>query len=198
MSIRHLKTLIAVVEHGSLAEAAEALALTQSAVSMQIRALEEQLGARLFNRDFKPLRPTPQGEAVFQRAREVVTQYEQLWEVSGSGDALAGSLAVGAIPTALGSVLPRALANLRAAHARLQVRVVSGVSQSLVLQLARGELDAAVISEPGRLPERLKWTPFAREPIMVLAPPGTRCRDDARLLRSLPYIRYNLTTAASG
>jgi DNA-binding transcriptional LysR family regulator len=193
MSIRKLKALIAVADHGSLARAARVLNLTQSAISMQIGALEEEFSIRLFDRGRKPLRLTADGVGLLERAREVVRLYDDLGESLATADHLSGRLVIGAIPGALISIIPRALARLAELHPRLAVRVTNGISETLTTQLMHGELDAAIISEPRRLPDRLAWRPFASEPIMVIAPPGAPYASDAAALTSLPYIRYNRT-----
>jgi DNA-binding transcriptional LysR family regulator len=193
MSVRKLKTLIAVADHGSLARAARVLNLTQSAISMQIGALEDEFGIRLFDRGRKPSRLTADGAALLERAREVVRLYDDLGESLTVADRLSGRLVIGAIPGALISIIPRALAQLAELHPRLTVRVVNGISETLTAQLAHAELDAAIISEPRRLPEKLVWRPFATEPIMVVAPPGASYAGDAAALMALPYIRYNRT-----
>lgn len=191
--MRKLKALIAVADHGSLARAARVLNLTQSAISMQIGALEDEFGIRLFDRGRKPLRLTADGVALLERAREVVRLYDDLGESLSAADRLSGRLVIGAIPGALISIIPRALARLAELHPRLAVRVTNGISETLTTQLVHGELDAAIISEPRRLPDRLVWRPFASEPIMVIAPPSASYLSDAAALTSLPYIRYNRT-----
>ncbi len=193
MSIRKLKALIAIADHGSLARAARVLNLTQSAISMQIGALEDEFGIRLFDRGRKPLQLTADGVALLERAREVVRLYDDLGESLATADRLSGRLVIGAIQGALISIIPRALARLAELHPRLAVRVTNGISETLTTQLMHGELDAAIISEPRRLPDKLAWRPFASEPIMVIAPPGAPYASDAAALTSLPYIRYNRT-----
>jgi DNA-binding transcriptional LysR family regulator len=191
VSVRRLKTFIAIAEHGSLSAAAEALFLTVPAVSMQLRALEEELKTQLLDRTSKPPRLNAAGEALLAKAREVVFLYDQLANaVSEAGD-VAGTLTLGAIPTALSSVIPRALKAMAAAHPRLQIRVVHGLSPAFAEQLQHGDINAAIVSEPAQLPETLRWRAFATEPVMVIAPPDARGDDAADLLRRLPYIRFN-------
>ncbi len=191
MSVRRLRTFIAIAEHGSLSAAAEALFLTVPAVSMQLRQLEDELRTPLVDRTSKPPRLNAAGEALLARAREVVFLYDRLPDaVSEAGD-VAGTLSLGAIPTALSSLLPRALKAMAAAHPRLQIRVVHGLSPVFAEQLHHGDIDAAIVSEPAQLPEVLRWRAFATEPVMVIAPPGAPGQNDLDVLRALPYIRFN-------
>ena len=191
MSLRHLRTLIAVSEHGSFAAAAEAVWLTQSAVSQQMKALEEELGIVLFDRNKRPPQLNHQGKALIQRARQLVYLYDGLKDLgSGAGD-LEGLLEIGAVPTTLTGIVPRALGALRAAQPSLQVRVVSGLSADLLARVDRGDLDAAVVSEPKPVPRTLNWSPVADEPLMVVAP-ATETLDDYRaILESRSFIRFN-------
>lgn len=191
MSVRRLRSFIAIAEHGSLSAAAEALFLTVPAVSMQLRQLEDELRTPLMDRTSRPPRLNAAGEALLARAREIVFLYDQLPDAVSQADDVAGSLTLGAIPTALSSVLPRALKAMAAAHPRLQIRVVHGLSPVFAEQLHHGDIDAAIVSEPAQLPESLRWRAFATEPVMVIAPPGAPGESDADVLRALPYIRFN-------
>lgn len=191
MGIRELRTFLAVTERGSLSAAADVLSLSIPAVSGQIARLEGELGESLFDRSFKPARLSTAGRNVLQRAREVLTLYERLGEhTRGSAD-LSGSFALGSIPTALTSVIPKALLSLRAAHPRLHVSVHHGLSPSFADLLRRDEIDAAIISEPRDAMPGLSWEPFAEEPVLVIAPRAAVGQSDVALLREYPYIRFN-------
>lgn len=191
MSLRHLRTLIAVSEHGSFAAAAEAVWLTQSAVSQQMKALEDELGMLLFDRNKRPPQLNAQGKALIQRARQLVYLYDGLKDL-GTGDGhLEGLLEIGAVPTTLTGIVPRALGALRAVQPSLQVRVVSGLSADLLARVDRGDLDAAVVSEPKPAPRGLSWSHVADEALMVVAPASETLDDYRRILESRPFIRFN-------
>lgn len=83
MSIRYLKTLLAIAEKGSFAAAARTVNLTQSAVSMQMKALEDDLGLSLFDRSRRPPVLTEAGKALVPRARQIVVSYENLGNFKG-------------------------------------------------------------------------------------------------------------------
>ncbi|MCS6765479.1 MAG: LysR family transcriptional regulator [Candidatus Protistobacter heckmanni] len=191
MSIRELKTLLAVAERGSISAAAESMYLSIPAVSAHIQKLEEDFQVRLLDRARRPARLTEAGAALLPRARELVAQYESLHQAVSTPRDLAGSLAIGAIPTALTGVIPQVLAALRRAHPRLHVRLEHGLSPSLAERLRHRELDAAIISEPRALPESLVWTPFQEEPVVVIGLMAAKEKTDAELLRKHPYIRFN-------
>jgi DNA-binding transcriptional LysR family regulator len=191
MSLRALRSFVAIARHGTFAAAAAALGLTQSAVSLQMRGLEAELRARLFDRSRRSPALTEQGRALLARAAEIVALYDGL-PVALSGPGLAGTLVLGAVPTVLTGVLPDALAALRAQHPEVQVRVVAGLSAELAALVERGEADAACVTEPMvRLPPGLTWRLFGRERLVVIAPPDAAGTGDRDLLARYPFIRFN-------
>ena len=143
MSLRALRTLAAIAQHGSFARAAEAVCLTQSAVSLHVRTLEEAFNAPLFDRSRRTPTLTEAGRRAVERAREILAIYDGIAGELGEGGELAGRLRIGAIQTALAGVLPAALAALRRQHPRLRVQVYSGMSAELASRLDAGELDPA-------------------------------------------------------
>ena len=189
MDIRHLKTLIAIAEHRSFAGAAEAIGLTQSAVSLHVKALEAELATRLFDRDTRPPLLNAHGKELVERAREIVGLCDGLTS-SFAGGEMAGTLELGAVPTGLSGVLPAALVKLRSSHPDLKIRVTSGLSSELASAVRKGNLDVAMVSEPAELATGLSWHACGREPLMVIAPKGTRGKTDRALLESLPYIHF--------
>lgn len=191
MGIRELRAFVAVADRGSLSAAAETLFLSLPAVSAQIANLEAEVGQVLFDRSRKPARPNSAGQALLVRAREILSLYERLAETISDDTDLSGSFTLGSIPTALTSVIPRALKALRVAHPRMQIKVHHGLSPSFAEMLRQGEIDAAIISEPRNPLPDIGWTGFAEEPVMVIAPSDAQGTTDASLLREYPYIRFN-------
>lgn len=190
LDIRQLRTLIAVSEHRSFASAGDAIGLTQSSVSLHIKALEDQLKTELFDRTKRPPVLNSQGRALVERAREVITLCEDITRTISS-DELAGSLDLGAVPTCLASVLPSALASLKIEHPHLQIRVTSGLSIEMVTRLTGGEFDVVAVTEPSHIPGGTEWQPFAKEPLVVIAPPGSEGETDQEVLESMPFIRFS-------
>jgi DNA-binding transcriptional LysR family regulator len=103
MSLRALRTLVAIAQHGSFARAAEAVHLTQSAVSLHARSLEEEFNAPLFNRAKRHVMLTEAGHLAVERARETLSIYDSIAADLGDGSELRGRLKLGVIQTALGS-----------------------------------------------------------------------------------------------
>ena len=191
MSIRHLKTLVAIADKGSFVEAADAVFITQAAVSMQMKSLEEDLGMPLFDRTRRPPVLNSAGLALVPKAREITRSYRQIMDTSALTQKLAGHLMVGSIPTMLTGVLPTALVSLRRSLPQLHVTVSSGLSSSLVAQVERGSIDAAVISKPPVDRPGLVWSAFDREPLIVIAPMNSPDEAPETLLQTNPFIRFD-------
>ncbi|MEQ9745695.1 LysR family transcriptional regulator [Pectobacterium actinidiae] len=192
MSLKALRTLVAIAQYGSFARAAEAVCLTQSAVSLHVRSLEEDFKVSLFDRSRRIPVLTEAGHRAVEQARDILAQYDGIAAELGEGGELAGRLKIGAIQTALAGVLPAALAALRHAHPRLRVLVNSGMSAELAIRIDAGELDAAVTTEPVKpYPTGLVSTPLYQEGFWVVAPPAQASLDVRPLLQDHPFIRFD-------
>jgi len=191
MSIRHLNTLVAIADKGSFAAAADTVFITQAAVSMQMKSLEEELGMPLFDRTRRPPVLNEAGLALVPKAREITKSYQQVMDSSAVAQKLAGHLMVGSVPTMLRGVLPTALVNLRQSLPLLHITVSSGQSSSLVAQVERGSIDAAVISKPPIERPGLLWSAFDSEPLIVIAPMDSPDESPEKLLQTMPFIRFD-------
>ena len=189
MDLKHLKTLIAIAENGSFAAAGEAIGLTQSAISLHVKSLEDELETKLFDRTTRPPRLNTRGRNLIDRARTIVEQCEGLSDIA-TGEAFSGSLDIGSVPTLLSGILPPALSAIRGSHPDIRICVSSGLSADLVGRVHKGELDVAVVTEPSQLQTGLSWHMFAKEPLMVIAPEGTVGETDRELLDAGPFIRF--------
>jgi DNA-binding transcriptional LysR family regulator len=191
MSLRRLKTLIAVAECGSFVKAANSIFLTPAAVSQQMKTLEEEMGVALFDRKNRTPVITPLGSALVSKAREIIRAYENMVRsVTGEG-ALEDDLAIGAVPTTMTGLIPRAVKSLRDTYRGLHIRIMPGPSSELYSMVDRGFLDAAVLSEPVHVYDHMRWLPIVDEPLIVLAPEDSPSDDPKVLLESYPFIRFN-------
>jgi DNA-binding transcriptional LysR family regulator len=142
---RRLLTFREVAHRGSFSRAAEALALTQPAVSQQVAALERQLGVRLLDRGPGGPRPTEVGALVLAHADAVAERLAQAGEqVAERVSAERATLRAGAFPSALGSIVPTAVARLREDAPDLQIEVVEGSAADNGAAVADGTLHVAV------------------------------------------------------
>lgn len=190
MSIRHLRTLLAIANRGSFAAAARDIHLTESAVSMQMKALEEELGFALFDRSKRPPALTERGRALLPDARVLVGGYERLTRRENETPTVEGHLRLGAVPSVITGILPAAVAAMRRRHSGVHVEIAMALSAELVERVSRRRLDAAIVSELDKVPPGLRWSPFAREPLVLIAPPDAPERPAGELLATYPFIRY--------
>lgn len=195
MNIRQLRTLIAVVETGSFASAGDRVGLSHSAISLQIKTMEEELDVCLFDRTVRPPVVTAQGRALAEHARKTVTMFDAVPGVA-KGEVVRGRLIVGAVPTVLASFLPKALGELKDLHPDLKIDVRSGNSSEMAADLQKGRLDVVVCTKPPQPVHGLTWHLIAQEPFVVIAPIGSAGHDDAALLHDLPFIWFNRKTWA--
>jgi DNA-binding transcriptional LysR family regulator len=194
MNLRQLRSLNAIMQHGSFAAAADHLGLSHAAVSIQMQQLEEFLGAELFNRQNRPVELTQHGIRIADSASEVLEKLETLRQLA-SGQKIAGSITIGFIPTCVHHLLPPVLTAIREQFPDLQGKVKSGLSGELSAAVMRRELDYALLtSPPGGIPE-LNVTDIASEPLYVIGPISqTGMQSDEELVRSMPFIAFNKRT----
>lgn len=194
MNLRHLETFVAIAESGSFQAAAERLYLTQSAVSMQMKALEDSLQVTLFDRSTRPPRLNNVGHALLAPARDLLTRAEALREAASQRKDLFGALRIGVIPSATARLLPGVLANLSEAHPRMQVRVEGGLSTDLEDRVAQGVLDAAIVTERARPAAGLDAMTVLHERLLVAVHRDAAEMPAEQLLETLPFIRFNRAT----
>jgi len=191
MSIRQLRTLLAIQDHGSFSAAAAASHITHAAVSQQMKALETLWGVALFDRKGRHTELTPTGRALAAKAAEIIRTYDGILASVIGDQGFQGEFVLGAVPTTLTGLVPLAISLLRQRHADLRVRIYPGLSRQLMQQLDRGAIDAAIITRPELLPQGLACLDIAAEPMQLLAPPQTKSDDPIELLRTRPFIRFD-------
>ncbi len=189
MSIRRLQTLVAFADTGSFAGAAERVHLTAAAVGQQMKALEEEIGQPLFDRDSRAPTLNARGQAMVPRARKLLRDYQAL--IAGLEVEEVPELTIGAVSTAMTGLIPETLLALRQSEPRLHLRIVPGLSADLLGQVDRGSLDAAVISQPRREAPHLAWQTVAVEPLVLVTPAGLEDSDPVRILKEFPFIRFS-------
>lgn len=192
-AIRFFRTFLAVARHGSFSEAAERVALTQAAVSFQMRALETELGRELFDRSGRLAVLNAAGQQLLPEAEQLLDLYDRIRFMRQPGASeLTGSVSVGAIVSCMGP-LSKVVSQLKRDHTGLDVRVLSGKSGELEDKVASGELDAALVVESARLPVSLRWSPLYEERLVVVAPRSARGRTAKALLEGSPFLRFDRT-----
>ena len=162
LTLRQLRYFEALAEHAHFGRAAEACAVSQPALSLQIRDLEQSLGAELFERSPRQVRLTPFGEEFAPRVREILRAVDELGDLARASQSwLSGRLRIGVIPTVAPYLLPRIVGSLNRLHPGLDIHVRETLTAKLLRELAEGRLDAAIVALPVSEPN------FAEAPIFV-------------------------------
>ena len=179
MDLRQLRMFQAVVEQGGISPAARTLYLSPAAVSLQMKALGDELQAELFLRDGRRLVPTPAARRLLQHAHRVLDAAQALKdEFHGGpfGDTLPLVFATGL--TTLVYQLGPAVRALRRQFPANEVRVVVGTTEEMVAGLAAGRYDIGLVSLPVNHPQ-IDVTPLFEEELLLLVPPGRKGRGRA-------------------
>src|SRR5918912_1419637 len=173
MDTRQLAAFCAVVERKSFSLAADRLGVTQPAVSLQIRALEERLGRRLLDRSGRRVEPTEAGLQLYRGAQRLLALETQIVEelAEGGEGALRGRLAIGASTGPGGSVVPPLLCEFARLHPEVKVGLQVLPPQRVLAWSARRELDLGVVGAAGRQ-GAVVFEPFFRDEVVLVCPPG--------------------------
>jgi DNA-binding transcriptional LysR family regulator len=152
--LRHLRYVVAVADHVSLGRAAEALGMTQPALTRSVQLLEHQVGVPLFTRSRSGVVPTDEGRLFVERAREVVRIADELAQDSRRSQLTSGfPVGVGAGPYPTETIVPDALGAFAATHPLSRVRVVTRDWEDLLRRLRAREIDFAVMETSTLLDE---------------------------------------------
>jgi LysR family hydrogen peroxide-inducible transcriptional activator len=182
ITLRQLKYLIALADEGHFSRAAQAANVSQPALSVQIREMEDRLGVQLVERHPRRIGFTPAGRDVLTRARRIIDELAELTQAARRDRGLGGPLRLGVIPTVAPYLLPAALPLLRARNVLLDLGVREAQTQALLDELARGALDAAVIASPPSSDE-LAALPLFQDRFLLAGSARQVARLGARRLR---------------
>lgn len=189
--IRYLKTFATAAELGSFSNAGMRLGLTQSAVSMQIKRLEDDLNCQLFDRMGKSIALSEHGRELLPTAHEILALYSTM---KGQTDATQtrGKINLGAISTVQLGLLPGTLSIFRTHLPLVEINVVPGTSVQLMSQIDSNELGIAVMIKPNlRITKGLRWTTLMRETYVAIAADDVEETSVRELLANHPFIRYS-------
>lgn len=166
-----LKVFRAVAEHLSFRKAAEHLFLTQPAVTLQIKALEDDLGMRLLDRTSRGVSLTPQGEVLLGYARKIAGLVGEAELELGSGDGTsAGEFSLGVSTTIAQYVLPRLLGAFLSEYPRVQLSLLSGNTSEIVELLLNDRVAIGLIEGPARA-RGVRTEPFMQDELVLIVPP---------------------------
>src|SRR5262245_9372232 len=168
VTLRQLRYFDALARHGHFGRAAESCAISQPALSMQIKEMEESLGGVLLERNARQVALTRFGEELAERVRDILRAVDELGDFArASRDLLAGRLRVGMLPTIAPYLLPKILGNLKRMHPELDIRVREALTAKLIEELAEGRLDTAIVALPVSEPSLTEVALFAENFLLV-------------------------------
>lgn len=168
LSLRHLRYFEALAQHGHFGRAAEACGISQPALSIQIRELEDIVGTPLVERGARQVRLTGIGEAFLPRVRDILRAVDELDSLARTtSEVLTGRLRLGVIPTVAPYLLPRIIQGLADRFPELDLRPREAVTQKLVNDLMEGRLDVAIVALPISEPSLVEHPLFTEEFVLV-------------------------------
>jgi DNA-binding transcriptional LysR family regulator len=171
MDTRQLAAFCAVVERKSFSQAAERLGVTQPAVSLQIRSLEQRLGRQLLDRSGRRVEPTEAGLRLYASAQRLLQAEEQMLEELESDDegVVSGTLELGASTGPGGSVVPVLLCEFQERHPDVRARLSVSDTQTVVARVADRELELGIVGA-GRRHRGVTFEPFFRDEVVLAVP----------------------------
>lgn len=175
VTLRQLRYFDALARHGHFGRAAEACAISQPALSMQIKEMEEALGGMLLERSARRVTLTRFGEELVERVRDILRSVEELGDFARAAhDRFTGRLHIGMIPTVAPYLLPRVIGNLSRTYPELDIQVREALTPRLIQELAEGRLDTAILALPVSEPSLTEVALFSENFLLV------RPREDER------------------
>lgn len=174
MDLKQLKTFIRVSDSGSLSSAADRLRIAQSALSRQIRLLEAEVGAPLFERHARGMSLTFHGQELYKRIAPLIRQFEQsIDDVRSLGDTITGQVSFGLMPTTSAMLAERLVSRVTEEQPGIFLRLVEGYAGHLVEWLQRDEIDATLLYGPSDS-LHLRATPLFTEDLALISPASWR------------------------
>lgn len=168
LTLKHLRYFEALAAQGHFGRAAEVSAISQPALSMQIKELEDILGAPLFERSARKVRLTGFGKQFATRVREILRAVDELGDLARSaGTGFSGLLRLGIIPTVAPYLLPRVIDAVARAYPELDLQVRETRTATLLDELAEGRLDTAIVALPISEPTVFEMPLFSEEFVLV-------------------------------
>lgn len=168
VTLKQLRYFDAVARHGHFGRAAEACTVTQPALSMQIKELEESLGAVLIERGGRQVRLTKFGEDAAVRARDILRAVEELGDLArASHNRLAGRFRIGMIPTIAPYLLPAMIGDVTRHFPEIDIHVREALTSRLIQELQEGRLDAAIVALPVSEPSLTEVALFSENFVLV-------------------------------
>lgn len=198
MDIKQLKAFVAIADTETFTAGARRLNITQAAISMQIRHLEDELGLPLFTRTPRKVILTEVGESLLVRARRILREHEAaLAETAELAGAEHGRLRIGSASATFSSnELPEILKSLRSDFPKSEITVFSGTSEKLIEKITHGELDVAFVSLPVTNTNIQTELMFSDEVAVIVDPSHPKARE--KVISAAALAKENLILGEKG
>src|SRR5580700_2871450 len=168
VTLRQLRYFDALARHGHFGRAAETCAISQPALSMQIKEMEEALGGMLLERSARQVALTRFGEEIAERVRDILRSVDELGDFArASRDRLAGRLRIGMIPTIAPYLLPKVIENLARMHPEIDIHIRETLTPKLIREVVEGRLDTAIVALPVSEPSLTEAALFKENFLLV-------------------------------
>lgn len=170
MNIQQLEYIVALDDHRHFVEAAESCHITQPTLTMQVKKLEDEIGVQIFNRAKKPIEPTPAGEEIIIRARQILREIAELRNfVSNEQKSIEGEFRLGIIPTLAPYLIPRFLPQFVKDNPKTHLHIEEIESEQLLKALHNDRIDLGLMVTPAE-ERQIREIPLFYEPFLFYAP----------------------------
>src|SRR5580692_12845280 len=168
VTLRQLRYFDSLARHGHFGRAAEACSISQPALSMQIREMEDALGGALLERSARQVALTQFGEELVRRVRDILRSVDELGDFARAAqDQLAGRLRIGMIPTIAPYLLPKVIENLARMHPEIDIHIRETLTPKLIREVVEGRLDTAIVALPVSEPSLTEAALFKENFLLV-------------------------------
>ncbi|MEP3350336.1 MAG: HTH-type transcriptional activator IlvY [Marinomonas sp.] len=171
MNIKILKHFLSLADNLHFGRASDECHISVSALSRNIRQLEDELGVMLFHRDNRTVTLTQEGQKFVEYARETSSQWNLIrHELTGNSDQLKGEISLYGSVTASYSFLYELLRRFRVAHPSIEIKLRTGDPEHAIAHILDGKEDITIAARPAILPRNLAFKPIAISPLLFIAP----------------------------
>ena len=195
MSIKQLRSLLAIEGNGSFSAAADQLCITKAAVGQQMKLLEESLQTPLFDRNGYMPTLNSVGIAFVKEAHKVLLSYDTLFNSMDEEDDFFGTVSLGAVPSAILALVPLSVKSMMKEVTNTKIRIIPGTSTDLYDHVLNGSIDMVILSKPQRIEPGLQWDLLSEEPLVLLTSSNFKGSDPIQILKTQPYIRLAQRTS---
>lgn len=198
MDMRRLRYFVTIAEERQITRAANLLNMAQPPLSQQLKLLEDELGVVLFERSRRRMELTPAGQALYQRAKKLISDMDDIkQEVKEVGAGLRGSVAVGAVASCIPFLAP-AMKKLQQAHPQITFRLFEDDTQQLNELLAERVIDLGIVRLPVLTDLPLSVLELTAEPLVLVAPKGWVQTQEINRLSDLSHLPFLLLHRSRG